>query len=198
MQTDEELMLDYQAGNRAAFDILAKRHWNSVFSFIRRLVKDEVLAEDILSKTFLKLHTAAPSYQPTAKFSTFLFTIAYREAMSVLRSGRRQGSMTSLDAQQDEGTYGLQLTSSAPSPEEHLVQRQTMSKVDKALELLPALQRAAFLLFYRDNLSVQDIASALDLQPGSVRAYLTHARATLRGELLAAEGLTTDQNSPRR
>lgn len=197
MQTDEELMLEYQAGNRAAFETLAKRHWNQVYSFSRRLVKDEVLAEDLVSKTFLKLHTAAPTYQPSAKFTTFLFTIAYREAMSTLRSGHRQGVTTSLEAREEAG-QPLQLVSSGASPEAAYEQRQSMQVVEQALELLPALQKAAFLLYYRDNLSVLEIASALELQPGSVRAYLTHARASLRGQLTAAESMASDQVKLRR
>lgn len=195
MQTDEELMLSYQAGQRQAFEILAKRYWKPAFGFIRRLVKQDALAEDVLSKTFLKLHGAAPSYQPTARFSTFLFTIAYRESMSALRSLQRQGIQLPLESVQ-VGQASTHLMSEVPSPEQALVQKQAMARIDRTLELLPAMQRAAFVLFYREGQSVQQIAEALELQPGSVRAYLTHARATLRQELLGQELMAAEHLTP--
>lgn len=173
-------MTAYGRGDQAAFKQLVSKYWRPVFTFLRRMVHTNEAAEDVLAETFLKLHRSAPDYRPTARFSTFLYTIAYREAISVIRSQNRRGRvLVEGGGEGDASEWGV----STQTPEGQVGNRELLAKVDMALENLPVAQKAAFLMFYRHGASIQEISEVLELQPGSVRAYLTHARSALRRQL---------------
>jgi RNA polymerase sigma-70 factor (ECF subfamily) len=74
--TDEALMAAYQRGDLAAFAELVARHEKRLWNFLRRFVRDEATAEDLLQEVFLRVVKSAADWQPSAKVSTWLFTIA--------------------------------------------------------------------------------------------------------------------------
>lgn len=173
-------MTAYGRGDQAAFKQLVSKYWRPVFTFLRRMLHTHETAEDVLAETFLKLHRSAPEYRPTARFSTFLYTIAYREAITVIRFQNRRGKvLVESGGDDDASTHGVE----RQTPEGQVANQELLARVDLVLEQIPVAQKAAFLMFYRHGSSIQEIAEVLELQPGSVRAYLTHARAALRREL---------------
>jgi RNA polymerase sigma-70 factor (ECF subfamily) len=196
MPTDEVLIQAWQEGDRAAYETLVRRYWTRVFTFARRMVGEDALAEDVLSSTFMKLFRGGASYRRGTRFTTFLFTIAYREAITVLRARQRYEPRSRVE--EDNSETGSPAISEAIDPESAATQSQTLQALDRALRLLPDTQRAAFLMFYREGLSVNDIAEGLGISAGSVRAYLTYARATLRTELTAMEEPVVFKTASRR
>lgn len=197
MTSDEELYQAYIRGQKASFDVLVKRYWDRVYQFVLRIVRDEATAEDVLISTFYKLHTAAPTWEHRARFSTFLYTIAWRESVSVLRAQKRRPNLVGGGETADGPGWLETHRADVADPEELVSQKNRIRQVDEVLKLLPEGHRAAFTLFYREELSIQEIAEALDLQPGSVRAYLTFARTALRQACEAEEAASLAVGSGR-
>lgn len=189
---DEALMERYRDGEVAAFDVLVRRHRRPVLGFLRRLVPSAHRAEELLGDVFLKLHRAAPRYQPTAKFTTYMYTVAYRAALNARDKARHQldsgvGGDAELEARTDHQRPG-----SLPQDPERAVQvRQSMAMLDRELAALPEAHRAAFVLYYQHDLSCAEVASCLEISPAEAKGRLAYARKLLRNRLaplLAPEG----------
>ena len=90
---DEELMQDLQRGEMEAFDALYERHARLLFNFIRRLLRDESLAEDVFQETCMRVLDSAGRFDPRARFRTWLYTVAHNLCMDELRRRRRRMSI---------------------------------------------------------------------------------------------------------
>lgn len=178
--SDEDLMLRYAEGQAAAFDVLVLRHRRRIYSFLLRRVRNPDRAEELLSDVFLKLHRAAPRYTPEARFTTYLYTIAYRASLNA--QSRQRNRL-------DQGVGGLNeldsVRSSAPAPGAHspdraLRSQRAVARLDRELAQLPEGQQAAFILYYREGLSCAEAAECLGISPAEVKGRLAYARKLLR------------------
>src|ERR1700678_1921264 len=97
-ETDENLMVRFRRGEAAAFDFLYRRHESRVFRFLQRNVKNEAAANDLMQEVWFAVVRGAGSYKPTAKFTTWLFTIAHNRTVDMIRANHR---LQSLDAGDD-------------------------------------------------------------------------------------------------
>ncbi len=181
-ETDENLMKRFGRGEAAAFEILYRRHELKVFRYLQRNVRNEAGANDLMQEVWFAVVRGAANYQPTAKFTTWLFTIAHNRMVDMIRANHR---LQSLDAGDDTD-------SEAGSPLERLAvdrKLEPLSQVqsqDEAAALLnavaqlPAEQRSAFLLQAEGELSVEEIAEATGSNFETVKSRLRYARAKLR------------------
>lgn len=189
---DESLMLAYQAGDISAYEALVRRHSRAVLEFLKRMLRDETLAEDALAETFFNLHRAAPTYTPTGRFARFLYTIAYREGINVIRArmpaDRAWPALSPHGARSPHGPHSPDdplegLIASTPDPEAGTQHRQMLNIVDDVLETIPERERAVFLMYHQQGLRTPEIAEVMAIPVGSVRAYLTNVRKSLREAL---------------
>ena len=181
-ETDENLMVRFGRGEAAAFEFLYRRHESRVFRFLRRNVRNEAAANDLMQEVWFAVVRGAANYQPTAKFTTWLFTIAHNRTVDMIRANRR---LQSLDAGDDaDAGASSPLERLADSPKlEPLAQVQTQDEAAallSAVAQLPAEQRAAFLLQAEGDLSVEEIADATGSSFETVKSRLRYARAKLR------------------
>ena len=91
--SDEELMQDLQRGEMQAFDALYERHSRPLFNFIRRLLRDESLAEDVFQETCMRVLQNAGRFDPRARFRTWLYAVAHNMCMDERRRRRRRMSI---------------------------------------------------------------------------------------------------------
>src|ERR1700727_1537587 len=181
-ETDENLMVRFGRGEAAAFEFLYRRHESRVFRFLRRNVRNEAAANDLMQEVWFAVVRGAANYQPTAKFTTWLFTIAHNRTVDMIRANRR---LQSLDAGDDaDAGASSPLERLADSPKlEPLAQVQTQDEAAallSAVAQLPAGQRAAFLLQAEGDLSVEEIADATGSCFERVKSRLRYARTKLR------------------
>src|ERR1700744_5295092 len=87
---DAELMLRVKSGDGESFEILLEKHRNPVIHFIYRMVQDRAVAEELAQEVFLRVYKSRASYEPTAKFTTWLFRIATHLALNALRDGKNE------------------------------------------------------------------------------------------------------------
>src|SRR5207249_3923008 len=98
LETDAELMLRVKAGDEASFDILLEKYRTPVVKFIQRMVQNSAVAEELAQDVFLRVYRARAGYEPSARFTTWLFRIATHIALNSLRDRRKERGMQSLDA----------------------------------------------------------------------------------------------------
>jgi RNA polymerase sigma factor (sigma-70 family) len=180
-ETDETLMLRFGRGDSAAFEALYKRHESRIFRYLYRNVRDEASANDLMQEVWFAVAHNAQRYQPTAKFSTWLFTLAHHRMVDMIRGSRRQQS---LDADGDEEggtTLHDHLAADREREPEVLAQAQDdAAALLHAVGLLPPEQRSAFLMQAEGELSVEEIATATGTSFETVKSRLRYARAKLR------------------
>ena len=152
---DAALMLRVKQGDRAAFATLVEKYQQPVMNFVRRTLRDETEAEDLAQNVFLQVYKSAPRYVITAKFSTWLFTIARNLCLNEIRRRSRHPA-ESLDATHPESDdqplhqFEDKKTSSAT---ESLLHRELVEKIEQVLATLPENQRTAILLCRQEDLS---------------------------------------------
>lgn len=168
--SDEQLMLAYQQGQAEAFDELYGRHRSSLFRYLVRLSghQDESLNE-LFQDIWLKLINARDRYQPTAKFTTYLYRIAYNHLLDVWRSRKIYN-----DPLQAEPLDATEL------PEQRLQQKQQQQQLRQLINNLPEQQRTAFLLQQEAALSLEQIAEVTGVNRETVKSRLRYAMKRLR------------------
>jgi len=177
---DEDLMLRLKSGELEAFNVLMKRHKDSVLNFCYRLTGHREEAEDITQEVFIRLFKSAESYYPKARFTVFLYTIARNLCLNYLDRERRRPDMLSLD----EGVEAVEkVHSKQPLPSEELERKMIMQTIEKAINGLPENLRIVFVLSLYGGLKYREIAELLDCPLGTVKSRMAEACRRLRRKL---------------
>src|SRR5688572_4683274 len=177
-------MLQVRAGNAAAFEELVLRYQARLLTVLEHLVGNRELAEDLGQEVFLRVFRARERYQPEARFSTWLFTIANNVASNALRSKsrRREVGVPEKSNGSDTSPFGLDQMAKAASalmPTRALDKVESAEMVRQALESLNDRQRLALLLSKFEGMSYQDIADTMDLSVQAIKSLLSRARVNL-------------------
>lgn len=189
-ENDFDLLERFAAGDEAAFSAVLA-HWQKpLFNFIFRIMQERTEAEDIEQEVFLKLAASAGSLKRQAKFSNYLYRIAYNLSIDRLRRRAVRGNAgapESLDEiiQTEEGeTLKRQLPDPSDLPADLLRERRDDEHaVNAALAKLPENQRAAVILKVYDDRSYLEIAEILGVTIPSVESLIFRARQSLRTTL---------------
>ena len=170
---DEELMLAYGGGDAGAFEALYARHRARLFRFVLRSIRVRAVAEELYQDVWMRVIEARASYTPTARFSTWLYTIAHNRMVDHWRrAGVPLGALDEHD-----------LPDGAPDPARHAEGRETLVRFAAALERLPPAQREAFLLHEEAGLTIAEIAAATGSNEEAAKSRLRYAMAKLRAAL---------------
>jgi RNA polymerase sigma-70 factor (ECF subfamily) len=191
-QSDEELMLLYQGGNEAAFEVLYWRHQHGIFNFICHFIGESGnQAEELLQDVFLKVVKSRKRYEPSAKFTTWLYQIARNGCIDHFRKMKHR-KLTSLsqpiDADEDMSVETT-ISHSSPSPEKNAHMGELAEVLKKAIDSLPDEQREIFLMREDLNLSFAEIAEALKCPINTAKSRMRYALEHLR-KSLKREGIT--------
>lgn len=180
--TDESLMLRYAAGNLQAFNLLYDRHEMGVWRYVLRSVRVQAVADDLLQDVWFALARQAPSYQPTAKFKTWLFTLAHNRMVDYFRTAKQH---VSLDGEEDDSVALVQTlaANSGFGPLRRLESKEQAQALLDAIEQLPFAQREAFMLQAEAGMDVQEIAKTTGVSFETAKSRLRYARSRLK-ELL--------------
>ena len=179
---DETLMQRFAAGDMGAFDTLYGRHELAVWRFVYRSVKVQAVADDLLQDVWFAVARSAGGYQATARFRTWLFTLAHTRLVDHLRTVRQHLSLDVTDGTERSLAETL-AADSGFGPVRQLQSREQAAALIAAVEQLPFEQREAFLLQAEGDLSVQEIAQATGVPFETAKSRLRYARASLRQHL---------------
>ena len=175
MKSDEQLMLEYQAGSPPAFEELFSRYRSPVYGFFRRRLNNAARAEELAQETFVAILRGTEQYEPQARFRTYLYAIAIKQLWSERRREIRAGKFA---AEPQEVTR-----ESDPS---------TALWIRDALEQLDVDHREVLMLREYEQLSYDEIAEVLAVPVNTVRSRLSRARGELKTllEAQSARGVT--------
>jgi RNA polymerase sigma-70 factor, ECF subfamily len=185
-EADEVLLLAYRAGDVRAFERLVARHEKPVWNFIRRFVRDPTTAEDLLQEVFLRVVKSADEWRGSAKFSTWLYTIARNLTVDHARRAVHRDA-TSLDGpERSNADTSLhdRIASVAPAADSLVADRQTKARIDEAIARLPAEQREVFLMREVMEMPFAEIATAVGASEPTVKSRMRYALEKLRAALV--------------
>ncbi|MBS0373168.1 MAG: RNA polymerase sigma factor [Proteobacteria bacterium] len=181
--SDEALMQSFAGGDGGAFETLYRRHESRVYRFLCRQLGDRETANDLMQEIWFAVARHAARYEPRARFTTWLYTLARHRVVDVWRSRR-----PALSLDEDDGE-GEPLAAQLPGdprdqPERRAESAASAEQILAALARLPDEQREAFLLRAEAELSVEEIAEVTGTSFETAKSRLRYARGRLR-ELLA-------------
>jgi RNA polymerase sigma-70 factor (ECF subfamily) len=182
---DAALMLRVKRGDREAFGELVERYQQPILSLAYRTLGDLAEAEDLTQQAFLQAWRSAHRYRDSARFSTWLYTIARNLCLNELRRRSRHPAQ-SLEAAtaESEDRVPLQVQDHAPTgPTDVALQRELEHKIQEALLALPPNQRMAVLLCREEDLSYEDIARILGCSVSATKSLIHRGRETLKHRL---------------
>jgi RNA polymerase sigma-70 factor (ECF subfamily) len=182
---DVHLMMLFQDGNEDAFAQLIRRNQHKVFSVIYRFLGDRAESEDITQEVFLRVYRTAGRYEPTAKFSTWLYRIATNISLNAIRNKSRIRAVSLEVRPDDSDDFHRQIPDEdSPEPGAHLAGEELSRVVMAAIEQLPEQQKAAIVLNKYEGLSYEDVAGILSCSVMAVKSLLSRARSNLKTKLM--------------
>jgi RNA polymerase sigma-70 factor (ECF subfamily) len=182
---DAALMLRVKRGDRAAFAELVGKYKQPLFNFVFRTLRDENEAEDVAQNTFLQVWKSRARYERTAKFSTWLFTIARNLCLNEIRRRSRHPaeSIEETHAEHEDQPRQQYEDKKVFLPTENVLHGELARKIEEALAELPENQRTAILLCRQDELSYEEIAEVLDCSLSATKSLIHRGRETLKEKL---------------
>lgn len=180
LERDAQLMLRVKEGDEASFAELLERYRAPVIHFIYRMVLNQPMAEELAQDVFLRVYRARKGYEPSAKFTTWLFRIATHIALNAIRDSRGERALESLGDLQSQVS---EIPDRRGSIEQALVEDARLMEIRRAVQSLPANQRAAVLMHKYQEMDYAQIAQVLDCSESAVKSLLFRAYETLRRKL---------------
>jgi RNA polymerase sigma factor (sigma-70 family) len=181
-ESDETLMRRFANGEARAFETLYDRHEKPVWRFILRSVREAAIADDVAQELWFAVARNAQTYVATAKFRTWLFTMARNRVIDLSRTTKVHAS---IDQEGDDGEpmYAELAADSRLGPLRQLESKDSARQLLDAVETLPLDQREAFLLQAEGDMSVEEIASATNVSFETAKSRLRYARTKLKSLL---------------
>lgn len=182
LEHDAQLMLRVRDGDPASFGLLLEKHRGPVVHFLYRMVQNQAVAEELAQEVFLRVYRSRASYQPAAKFTTWLFRIAAHLGLNWIRDGKNEKRFGRLDEETSDGAT-IQVPDRGRTVEQELVFQAKLREVRQAIESLPSKQRAAVMMHKYEEMEYVQIANALCCSESAVKSLLFRAYESLRSRL---------------
>ena len=175
--SDIEIIDSVKRGNTADFSLLINRYKDKAFSLLKRLLKNEMDAEEVLQDSFLKAYNSLKDFRQDAKFSTWFYRIVYNSGLTAIASKKRkiELEMTSIDENFDISSVDNQIYATSEN-----VRTYILNIVDK----LPLRNALVVIMFYVDGLSLNEISGVLGTSLVNTKVLLHRSRNALRDLLL--------------
>lgn len=181
--TDAQLAILARDGDRSAFARLVEKYKGRLFHLAYRMLGNRQEAEDVVQETFMRMYEHLERFNPSLKFSTWIYRIATNLCIDRLR---RRRHMFSLDAETVEGEgldgYSM-LQSDEPSAEQRIIVSERKQVILRAMDSLPPKYKSAMALRYYHDLSLQEISEILHIPVATVKTRIHRGREYLRRKL---------------
>ncbi len=172
-----------RSGDEEAFGELYRRYQAGIYTFIRGQVRETELAADLTQDTFVRAWESLPRLRQEGAFRGWLYRIAANLVRDEVKSGRARLEVTESTLAGEDGSRLPEPAGKDDVPEEMLASGEMKEEVQRALDSLPAEQRAAVVMHHMEGMGMSEIAEAMGVRPGTVMSRLARAREALRKQL---------------
>ena len=175
--TDLEIIDSIKRGNQSDFSLLVVRYKDKAFSMLKRMLKNEMDAEEALQDCFLKAFNGLKDFRKDSQFSTWFYRITYNTALTILASKKRklEQEMTSINEEFDLGSIDSEIYSTTENVSQYVI---------KIVDKLPVRGALVLILFYLDGLSLNEISKVMGISLVNVKVLLHRSRNSLRDLLI--------------
>ncbi|MCF7669270.1 MAG: sigma-70 family RNA polymerase sigma factor [Verrucomicrobia bacterium] len=182
---DAQLMLLVKQGDISAFETLVEKYKQPITNYVARILQDRDEAEDIAQNVFIQVFKTARRYKATAKFSTWLFTIARNFCLNEIRrrSRRPADSLETTNQSQHTPAANTSTSLNPPEPSKKIFDDELIELIDEAIASLPETQKTALLLVREEELSYEDIAKILGCSLSATKSLIHRARESLKQKI---------------
>ena len=178
-QSDEDLVLLVQQGDKSAFDFLVLKYQHRIIQLVNGYIKDPTEAQDVAQESFIKAYRALGSFRGDAAFYNWLYRIAINTAKNYRLARARRSASQEVDVQDAEAIENAPQLQGLDTPERLLLTHEMLDTIKLALSTLPEEMRVALELREFDGMSYEEIAVAMDCPVGTVRSRIFRARASI-------------------
>ena len=178
--SDQEIIDSVRKGNKSDYSIIINRYKNKAFSMLKRMLKNEFDAEEVLQDCFLKAYNSLNSFKGEAKFSTWFYRIVYNSALTKLSSQKRkiEAEMSSV-----EDNFDLESEYNADDIEKKDLQEFVQDIINK----LPERYSAIITMFYLNEMSIEEISEVMQITVSNVKVMLYRSRNSMRDLVLKSK-----------
>jgi RNA polymerase sigma-70 factor (ECF subfamily) len=185
---DLELLDRFHAGDAEAFALLLRRYERPIFNFLLRSVRDRTVAEDLAQDVFMRVVSGSQGFNRSAKFSTWIFTIARHACIDHARKmkHRRHASLDGSGPETDDGPGARlveRIAHDGPGVDRHADSEQMRERIARAVEALPEEQREVFLMRHVESLPFAEIAIICGVPENTVKSRMRYALERLQDTL---------------
>ena len=185
--TDGELIEKSICGREDSFEELVRRYQRPITGYVYRMLNNYDASLDVTQEVFIKVYNSLEKYSSDYKFSTWLYRIAHNAAIDHMR--RNSVNQQSVEEENADGTYQLQIESPQPTPEQMRERSEWRTEIESVVKCLPTVYRELILLRHTQDLSYDEIAEVTNLPLGTVKNRLFRAREMMR-EIFVGRGFT--------
>lgn len=187
-------MLRVREEDVPSFELLLSRHRTPVVRHLYRMVHNQTVAEELAQDVFVRVYRSRLRYEPSAKFTTWLFHIATNVALNWMRDTRKHQVEVHTDWQSQDAQR-FELPDLRPLPDETLVRRHRAAEIRSVIQALPGKQRAAVLMHKYEGMEYSQIAQVLECSIPALKSLLFRAYTTLRRRLSHLDPLPAREQS---
>jgi RNA polymerase sigma-70 factor (ECF subfamily) len=182
---DAEVMLRVKTGDESAFAYLVQKYRRAMVSFMYRMVRNPSTAEDLAQEVFLRVYRSRETYEPSAKFTTWLYRIATNLAVNYARDTRheRPENMVAIDEKDDDTGLSIDVPDTSLTAEQGILRRERLAAIRQKVQQLPDRQRMAVVMHKYQQMDYRQIAQVLNLSESATKSLLFRAYETLRAQL---------------
>jgi RNA polymerase sigma-70 factor, ECF subfamily len=191
LEPDTDLMLKVREGDGTSFELLLHRHRTTVVNHLYRAVHNRAIAEELAQDVFVRVYRSRERYEPTAKFTTWLFRITTNVALNWRRDTRRQMAELGID---DLSTNArkFEFRDGRPAMDEEIIREHKAKEVRAAIQSLPSKQLAAVLMHKYEGMDYTQIAEVLNCSVPALKSLLFRAYENLRRHLAHLDPFTSE------
>ena len=185
MDSGSEDILIRQAlnGDQKAYQTLFEAHKQAIFHIIVKIVRNSEEAQDLVQETFIKAFGSLKSYNPTYRFTTWLYKIAANSSIDYIRKRKIQTFSLDQPLETKNGRVSVEVADMSYHPERDLTAKQQKVSISEAIDSLPNKYRQVIVKRHQEDKSYEEIASSLGVPVGTVKARIFRARELLKKKL---------------
>ena len=183
--TDADVMLRVKTGDESAFAYLVQKYRRPMVAFMFRMCRNTGAAEDLAQEVFLRVYRSREKYEPSAKFTTWLYRIATNLAVNHARDTRHEHpeNMVNIDEPDQDTGLTVDVPDGSLSAEEMILRRERMMAIRQRVEALPERQKIAVVMHKYQQMNYRQISEVLKLSESATKSLLFRAYETLRVQL---------------